>query len=117
MKKDGIHLVLITGLALALGFSIASTPAIGYPTAAISYGANPLWALTRLLFVTQEPVDDERLHVVVRVGDHAAGDVEGTIPDLLAEGRRSDLGGWSGGGLAGIGRFVLCLVGATQQEK
>ena len=44
MKKDGTHLVLITCLALALGFSIASTPAVGYPTAAISYGANPLWA-------------------------------------------------------------------------
>ena len=44
MKKDGIHLVLITGLALALGFSIASTPAVGYPTTAISYGSNPLWA-------------------------------------------------------------------------
>ena len=44
MKTNGIHLFLITGLAVALGFSLASTPAVGYPTAAISYGANPLWA-------------------------------------------------------------------------
>ena len=44
MKTESIHLIFIAGLALALGFSLASSPAIGYPASAVSYGNNPLWA-------------------------------------------------------------------------
>ena len=44
MKTESIHLIFIAGLALALGFSLSSSPAIGYPASAVSYGNNPLWA-------------------------------------------------------------------------
>ena len=44
MKTESIHFIFTTGLAVALGFSLASSTAIGYPTQAISYGSNPLWA-------------------------------------------------------------------------
>ena len=44
MKSQGIQLVFITGLAVALGFSLASSPATGYPASAVAYGNNPLWS-------------------------------------------------------------------------
>jgi len=44
MHTSRFQLGLIATLALGLGFSMASSNAIGYPTGAISLGTNPLFA-------------------------------------------------------------------------
>ena len=44
MQTSRFQLGLIASLAMGLGFSLASSPAVGYPAgAAISTGSNPLW--------------------------------------------------------------------------
>ena len=46
MQNSRLQLGLITALALCLGYSVASSDAIGYPAgAAVSYGANPVWSV------------------------------------------------------------------------
>ncbi len=44
MQTSRLQLGLITTLSIALGLSLASPDAIGYPTTAISLGTNPLFA-------------------------------------------------------------------------
>ena len=45
MQTSRFQLGLIATLAVGLGFSLASSEAVGYPAgAAVSYGSNPLWA-------------------------------------------------------------------------
>ena len=46
MQTSRFHLGLIATLAVGLGFSLASSQAIGYPAGpAVSTGTNPLWAV------------------------------------------------------------------------
>ena len=43
MPTSRFHIGLVAALALGLGFSLASTPAVGYPAgAAVSLGSNPV---------------------------------------------------------------------------
>jgi hypothetical protein len=44
MQTSRFQLGLIATLAAGLGFSIASSDAIGYPAGAVSLGTNPVWA-------------------------------------------------------------------------
>ena len=45
MQTSRFQLGLIATLAVGLGFSLASSDAVGYPAgAAVSMGTNPLWA-------------------------------------------------------------------------
>jgi hypothetical protein len=44
MLTSRFQLGLIASLAVGLGFSLASSQAIGYPAGAISMGMNPLWS-------------------------------------------------------------------------
>jgi hypothetical protein len=45
MQTSRFHLGLIATLAIGLGFSLASSEAVGYPAvAAISLGSNPVWS-------------------------------------------------------------------------
>lgn len=44
MQTSRFQLGLLTAMAVSLGFSLASSPAIGYPAgAAVSLGENPVW--------------------------------------------------------------------------
>jgi hypothetical protein len=46
MKTANFQITLIACLAAGLGFSLASSQAIGYPgSAAISYGTSPVWSM------------------------------------------------------------------------
>ena len=46
MQTSRFQLGLIATLAVGLGFSLASSEAIGYPSgAAVSFGANPVWSV------------------------------------------------------------------------
>jgi len=46
MQTSRFQLGLIAALALSLGFSLASSEAVGYPAgAAVSVGANPVWSV------------------------------------------------------------------------
>ena len=48
MVTHHLQIGLIATLALGLGFSLASSPAIGYPAgAAVSMGSNPRWSATK----------------------------------------------------------------------
>jgi hypothetical protein len=48
MATNHLQIGLIATLALGLGFSLASSPAIGYPAgAAVSMGSNPRWSATK----------------------------------------------------------------------
>lgn len=48
MATNRLQIGLIATLALGLGFSLASSPAIGYPAgAAVSMGTNPRWSATK----------------------------------------------------------------------
>jgi hypothetical protein len=48
MATNRLQIGLIATLALGLGFSLASSPAIGYPAgAAVSMGSNPRWSATK----------------------------------------------------------------------
>ena len=45
MQTSRFQLGLIAALVMGLGLALSSSPAIGYPAgAAVSFGANPLWA-------------------------------------------------------------------------
>jgi len=46
MQTSRFQLGLMATLAVGLGFSLASSDAIGYPAgAAVSYGSNPVWSV------------------------------------------------------------------------
>lgn len=46
MQTSRFQLGLIATLAAGLGFSLASSDAVGYPAgAAVSYGSNPVWSI------------------------------------------------------------------------
>ena len=50
MQTSRFQLGLMATLALGLGFSLASSPAIGYPAgAAVSMGENPRWSATGMI--------------------------------------------------------------------
>ena len=44
MQTSRFQLGLIATLAVGLGFSLASSDAVGYPSTAVSMGTNPLWS-------------------------------------------------------------------------
>ena len=46
MQTSHFQLGLIAALAMGLGFTLSSSPAVGYPAgAAVSLGSNPLWSV------------------------------------------------------------------------
>jgi hypothetical protein len=45
MVTSRFQLGLIATLAVGLGFSLSSSEAVGYPEAAVSLGANPVWSV------------------------------------------------------------------------
>ena len=45
MQTSRFQLGLIATLAVGLGFSMASSDAVGYPSGAVSLGSNPTWSV------------------------------------------------------------------------
>ena len=85
MQTSRFQLGLIATLAVGLGFSLASSDAVGYPAgAAVSMGSNPIWseggALNGVSSTTILTVDGDRTAIVSDVVLTTAGNCGGGMP-------------------------------------